>query len=670
MPPVEAAREADVAALRRRVRLLEAELAQQAALVDARSRFLTRMTHELRTPLNGVVGMSQLLTGTPLNAEQAEIVETLSASAENVLTAINDVLDFSKIEAGGLRLESTRFELWGLVESAFEMVSRAAAEKDLRLAYLPADDLPDFFEGDPSRMRQILLNLISNAVKFTHEGEVVVYAEAAYGADLPGRCRLTLRVSDTGVGIREARQSALFNPYDPAHERARQRGSMGLGLAIVQRLAALMQGSLSLVSAPDAGSTFIFTTPLAVSFPARTTMPQSMNGKSVLVADAHVPTLQMMTALLTRTGATVLSATTVDEALRVLDATGVDAAFYSATLSDRSGTRLLVRARQHAYGAHLPALEFHPLGQRPSGTTVITLTTPVQREALYQATSELLRAAPAPADDAGSATHAAQTRTNLRILLAEDNPINQMVALRLLDSLGYRADVVENGLEAVEAVQRRAYDIVLMDIMMPVMDGLEATRRIRQAKLASPPRIIAVTANALASDRQRCLEAGMDEHLAKPLRAEVLAQALRRFGSAAIPEDAAAPTAAPTPAGDGALNYDTLRELRASLGEDDTEFFRGLVEDFLTDAADLLAQLREATDAGDAPTARRAVHTLKSSAAMFGAGALSDLARRAELAAKDDDLDTVRQLIAPTQQRFDEARTALEALERSDFAAL
>ncbi len=656
------------------MRLLEQELARQTALLHARQHFTAQVSQELRTPLNGIVGMSQLLIGTPLNEEQEEIVQMLAQSGEDLLSLVNDILDFSKIESGLLRLESVAFDLGSVVESVFDMVSPAAADKKLHLAYLPAPDLPDRYVGDPTRLRQVLLTLVSNALKFTQEGEVIIYARADLPRGYAPRCRLNLVVQDTGVGIASERLATLFDPYPTADPSLLRRAAgAGLGLVIARQLAMLMQGDLTVDSTLQQGSAFHFSAHLAVSTPARTLPPFQGTGKRVLVAISHRPTLDMISQLLSRAGIAVSAATSVDEALRVLDRGEVDAAFYSANLSDRSGTRLLMRARQHANGAHLPALELHPLGQRPAGTTVLTLTTPVHRDALYQAAGELLRAQPpvsVKADDPISGDGAA----GLRILLAEDNPINQMVALRLLESLGYRADVVENGLEAVEAVQRRTYDVVLMDIMMPVMDGLEATRRIRQAPLATSPRIIAVTANALASDRQRCLEAGMDEHIPKPLRMDVLARALRLAGASLTPEvsvsAASSPVdTAPAPENASVLNYGTLRELRESVGDDD-EFFDSLVLDFLTDSAELLAQLTGALESNDTATARRAVHTLKSSAAMFGATALSDLCRRAELAAKSSELDSMRTLVEPMRVDFGTVEEAFTLLRTTNYAAL
>ena len=654
-PSVQLALAADNAALSRRARLMEMELQRQAHLLNERSEFMAQMSHELRTPLNGVIGMAQLLIGTPLNSEQEEIVQMLAQSAENLLGLVNDVLDFSKIEAGALTLEATPFDLGLLVESVLDLVSRGAAEKGLYLTYVPDARMPDRFIGDPTRIRQVLLNLVSNALKFTFDGEIIVRARSEQLSGSSPECRLHLSVSDTGIGIPHDRLGAIFEPYAQADSSTSRRfGGTGLGLAIVRRLASLMRGEVAVSSQPHHGSIFAFSAQLLAASPAYARTPR-FDGARVLVADAHAPTLDMLSTLLSRTGAHVLPATTTDEALRALDSGAVNAALYSANLSDTHGTRLLVRARQHAFGAHLPAIEYHPLGQRPAGTTVRTLTTPIHRDALYKAVGELLDGASDEGTQSEGATPGIGLGAPLRILLAEDNPINQMVALRLLESLGYRADVVENGLEAVEAVQRHTYDVVLMDIMMPVMDGLEATRRIRQANLARSPRIIAVTANALAGDRQRCLEAGMDEHLPKPLRVDALAQALKQI----TPEPA---PAAPVPDPDSPLDRETLRTLRASVGEEDLAFFDELLTDFLADSHQLLADLDAALATGDAASARRAVHTLKSSAAMFGAHPLSQQARVAEDAAKAGDLDAVQTMAPALHTLFGEVEAAVESM--------
>ncbi len=653
--------EADNASLRRRVRMLEKELVRQSVQLAARTDFMTRMSHDLRAPLNGVVGMSQLLMGTPLNAEQEELVGMLARSTEGVLAMVNDVLDFAKLEFDGLRLEKAPFDLGDLVESVFDVTARAAAEKGIGLAFLTHPGTPDRLVGDAARIRQVLVNLVSNAVKFTFEGDVVVRARVEW--PLPGSpaCHLVVDVADTGIGIVPERLATLFEAY-PDPDAGGGRRSASLGLPIARRLALLMHGDLTVSSQPHHGSTFTLQVPLTAA-PAPASAPR-FAGQSVLVADAHRPTLDMITQLISRAGLTVIPACTLGEALTALDNGGLAAALYSSTLADGTGTRLLHRARQHAGGAHLPAIEYHGWGQRPEGTTVTTLTTPVHRTALLQAVGELLAG---PSDDGGAdAGPREMPPAELRILLAEDNAINQMVALRLLESLGYRADVVENGLEAVEAAQRRAYDVILMDIMMPVMDGLEATRRIRKAGLAHPPRIIAVTANALAGDRQRCLDAGMDEHIPKPLRLDVLAQALRKAPTRAFD----APPSRPAPGPSERLDYTALRTLRASVGEDDASFFDELLADFLADARQLLADLAAALAEGNAAAARRAVHTLKSSAAMFGAMQLSDAAREAEMAAKEDDLEKVRSLEGDIAEQFDAAAREIETLRAEGMAGL
>jgi signal transduction histidine kinase/CheY-like chemotaxis protein/HPt (histidine-containing phosphotransfer) domain-containing protein len=642
----------DVRALERRIRHLEAALDAGQRRVEQQARFVAQISHDLRTPLNALVGMSTMLAGTPLDEEQRELVDMLATSSESMLHLINDLLDLSKIEAGALKLVPEPFDLRAVAESTFDMVAMSAAAKGLRLAFLAEPGMAERYVGDAMRIRQMLVNLMSNAIKFTDYGHVTVRAQVDRGAGSQ-LTSLVLTVEDTGIGLSEAELGRLFKPYAQASDKtAHSHGGTGLGLYIVRQLAEMMGGRVHASSVEGEGSTFGFTIPLAEAPGSRSTDTLKLAGSIVLVAGAHEAEREMTAQLLERVGIEVVrAATTQDAKSRIQHTKRLEAVLVSQDLVDTEGETAYHALRAEADQYALTTIELAPHGARtelePSG---LRLNTPLRRDALYRTLGDVLAPSTSQmtmemhAHTPYAPLESASVPSAMHILLAEDNPINQKVTLRLLKSLGLGADVVENGLEAVNAVERSGYDVVLMDVMMPVMDGLEATRQIRQRlnALPSPPRIIAVTANAMAGDRERCLEAGMDDYIPKPLRLEALRTALD-----SITTTAAAPQ--PEPVSAGPISAGALRELLDSIGADDLEFFDSLVNDFITDATDLAQSLCSAADDGDISEARKAAHTLKSSALMFGAEALSHAARDAEHAARLDDLATLRTAVAPVQ---------------------
>ena len=640
-------------ALRVYARDLESARTRAEEATRAKSEFLANISHEIRTPMNAMIGMTELALGTHITREQREYLNAIQNSANALLSLINDLLDFSKIEARKLQLDHVGFNLRDALEDSLRVLAPRAHQKGIELACHVNTDVPDALVGDPLRLRQIVVNLVGNAIKFTESGEVVLGVQV--GSELNGEIELRFSVSDTGIGIPVDKQGVIFEAFSQADSSTTRRyGGTGLGLAISAQLVELMGGSISVESQPDRGSTFVFSARFEIQKHGAESLSttRTLTDLPILIADDNATNRRILQEVLTNWRMSPIAVESGAAALAMLeDSQRANQPFAIALLDghmpDMDGFAVAEKIHKDGRYGNVKIIMLTSAGLPDDVTRCRRLgiseyvTKPIKQSELFDVIITALGEPPIEKEQPPKRRKIARSaRSRPQVLIAEDNQVNQLVATRIFEKLGYQPTVVGNGREAVSAVQGRKFDLVAMDVQMPEMDGLEATAAIRawEKTTGSHTLIVAMTAHAMKGDRERCLEAGMDGYASKPIRIKELQDVI----------DQLTQPAQSTHVSESTPNFEAnvIDEATLLAGIDgNQELLREIVRLFLSDYPQRLAEIKQAISRGDAEAVAKAAHALKGSVGNFAAQRAFAAAQRMESFGKAGDLSSAQQAL-------------------------